>query len=151
MHGLADRFTPAHGASCAAVTRPGLRPRQRAALSGLRVLVLEDSFLVAEVIAETLEAGGCDVVGPVSRVDSALPIARDEPLDGAVLDVNLAGEFSFPVADTLAERGVPFLFVTGYSDLEVLPSRFRKAPMMHKPFAPDELAELTSARFRRTA
>lgn len=120
-------------------------------LSGLRVLVVEDSLLVAEVIAETLQSYGCDVVGPVSRVQRALPLAREEPLHGAVLDVNLAGEFCFPVAAALEARGVPFIFLTGYGDTETMPAAFRTAPMVGKPFDNSNLVGLISRYFRRAA
>jgi len=105
---------------------------------------------VAEVIAETLAGQGCNVVGPVSRVGSALPIARSDRLDGAVLDVNLAGELCIPVAESLAARRVPFLFLTGYNDQAVLPARFRRATVVHKPFSPEELVEAASVLFGRT-
>jgi DNA-binding response OmpR family regulator len=120
-------------------------------LSGLRVLVVEDSLLVAEVIAETLESHGCDVVGPVSRLQRALPLARDEPLHGALLDVNLAGEFCFPIAAALEARGVPFIFLTGYGDIEALPPEFQTKPLVGKPFVSSELVGLISQRFRRPA
>lgn len=151
MQGLFARSLASGRSRAAPTPHPDMSAPQGSALDGLRVLVLEDSFLVAEVIAETLEASGCDVVGPVARVRSAVPIARDEPLNGAVLDVNVAGEFCFPVAEALAARGVPFLFVTAYNDVGVLPSRFRQATVLHKPFAPDDLVEAASARFRNRA
>jgi len=118
-------------------------------LAGLRVLVVEDSLLVAEVIAETLEDCGCSVVGPVSRVQRALPLAEHEALHGAVLDVNLAGEFCFPIAEALDARGVPFIFLTGYGDAEALPPRFQARPVVGKPFVPRDLVGLMHEQFRR--
>jgi CheY-like chemotaxis protein len=118
-------------------------------LSGLRILVVEDMLLVAEAIADLLERRGCEVVGPVSRMQRALSLAREAPLDGAVLDVNLAGEFSFPVATALDERGIPFVFLTGYDDASAFPPNFRTAPHLGKPFDNDELADLLSRHFRR--
>jgi CheY-like chemotaxis protein len=102
-------------------------------LSGLRILVLEDTLLVAELIAYELEELGCQTVGPVPRVAQAMTLARTEPLDGALLDINLAGEYCFPVAEILAERGVPFVFVTGYGD-SALPPAYRAVPRLTKPF-----------------
>ena len=119
-----------------------------AVLRGLRVLVVEDSLLVAEVIADTLESCGCTVVGPIGRLERAMPVARAEALSGAVLDVNLAGEPCFPIAWILAERGVPFLFLTGYGDIDALPPEFTTTPVMRKPFVPDKLVGLVSERFR---
>ena len=120
-------------------------------LEGLRVLVVEDVLLVAEMIAEMLAAGGIRVVGPVARVASALVLAREETLDGALLDVNLAGENSGPVAEALTARGVPFIFLTGYGDAGALPPNFRDTPRIAKPFREQELATAMTARFRRTA
>jgi CheY-like chemotaxis protein len=117
------------------------------ALNGLRVLVVEDSLLVAEVIAETLTNCGCAVVGPVPRLQRALPLARAESLNGAVLDVNLAGEFCFPIAEALEARGVPFVFLTGYGDLDALPARFRGRPVLGKPFSPADLVGVTRQQF----
>jgi len=85
-----------------------------APLAGLRVLLVEDNFLLAEVHQGSVGAEWLHVVGPAGRVESALKLACGERLDGAILDINLHGEMSFVVADVLCERGVPFLFVTGY-------------------------------------
>jgi DNA-binding response OmpR family regulator len=117
-------------------------------LNGLRVLVVEDTLLVADVIADGLEANGCNVIGPVPRVDQALILAEREPLNGALLDVNLAGEYSFPVAEFLAAKGVPFAFMTGYGDVG-LPPAFRKAPRLTKPFELKDLIALVEAQFAR--
>jgi DNA-binding response OmpR family regulator len=76
-------------------------------LNGLRILVVEDTFLVADSISSALQLRGCLVVGPVPRVQPALELARTEVIEGAILDVNLAGELSFPVADALIERHIP--------------------------------------------
>ena len=107
-------------------------------LSGLRLLVVEDTFLVADLIVEQLLECGCEVVGPAARLPKALALAEQEALDGALLDVNLAGEYSFPVASALAARGVPFIFLTGYGQ-SVIPEAFRAAPRLAKPFDMDDL------------
>jgi DNA-binding response OmpR family regulator len=121
------------------------------ALRGLRVLVVEDMLLVAEMIADMLEVDGVRVVGPVGRVAPAVELARQEMLDGALLDVNLAGESSGPIAQALAERGIPFIFLTGYSDTNALPAAFRDVPRMIKPFQERELVAQMATRFRRAA
>ena len=72
------------------------------------------------------------------RLQPALKAAREEPLDAAVLDVNLAGERVDPVAEALAERGVPFLFMTGY-DRDMLPAEHADRPALAKPFRPAQL------------
>ena len=103
--------------------------------------------MVAEVIAELLEMAGVTVIGPVSRVGAAVALAQRERLDGALLDVNLAGENSGPVAEALRARGIPFIFLTGYGDAGALPPAFRHAPHMAKPFHERALREAMAARF----
>src|SRR3954465_926104 len=74
-------------------------------LTGLRVLVVEDEMMVSMLIEDMLLDLGCTVVGPASRLDEALVLAKDSELDCAVLDVNLGGQPIFPVADVLRARG----------------------------------------------
>ncbi|WP_027168578.1 response regulator [Mesorhizobium sp. WSM3224] len=105
-----------------------------APLSGLRVLVVEDAFLVALDLADELKAAGCDVVGPAPSVEQALQQIDGVELDGAVLDVNLHGERSFPLAEHLVTLGVPFVFLTGYDSTTVFPDRFQDSPRLSKPF-----------------
>lgn len=109
-----------------------------AELDGLRVLLVEDELLVAMMLEETLHDAGCVVIGPVGRVDKAMDAAEGEAIDVAVLDVNLGGERVYPVAETLARMGVPFVFMTGY-DRGVLPAEYAGRPAMRKPFKPAEL------------
>jgi CheY-like chemotaxis protein len=98
-----------------------------------RILVVEDEALVAADLAATLEARGWRVVGPFARLRDALAwLAADRP-DAALLDVNVAGEMVVPVADRLAALGVPYAFVTGYSDPPW--ERHGHAPVLHKPSA----------------
>src|SRR5215467_4307978 len=104
-----------------------------AALEGVRVLVVEDEYLVAVLIEKILESAGCIVMGPVARVPEALDAVNDDDYDAAVLDVNLAGERINPVADALSERDVPFMFVTGYG-ANALPSEYAERPRVCKPF-----------------
>lgn len=106
---------------------------------GLRVLILEDETLVAIEIEETLRAAGCQVLGPVSRVHQALELLKVHRPDAALLDVNLAGEMSYPVADALLTIDVPFAFVTGYAGIASLPERFRSCAVVAKPFTASDL------------
>jgi DNA-binding response OmpR family regulator len=110
-------------------------------LKGVRVLVVEDEYLVAILIEEILESAGCVVMGPIPRLPEALDAAHHDNCDAAVLDVNLAGERINPVADALSERNVPFLFVTGYG-ASALPSEYAERPRLCKPF---RMAELLGA------
>jgi len=112
-----------------------------APLEGVRVLVVEDEYLVAILIEEILESAGCVVMGPMPRVPEALDAIDHDDCDAAVLDVNLAGERINPVADALSERNVPFLFVTGYG-ANALPSEYAARPHVCKPF---RMAELIGA------
>jgi DNA-binding response OmpR family regulator len=107
-------------------------------LEGVRVLVVEDEFLVAVLIEDMLQSAGCVVSGPVSRVADALNAVDSDTYDAAVLDVNLAGERIDQVADALSRRNVPFLFVTGYS-ADNLPSNFAERPRVCKPFKMTDL------------
>jgi len=109
-------------------------------LSGRRVFVVEDEMLVAWLIEDMLAELGCTVVGPAARVDEALKMIEIATIDLAIVDVNLNGHRSFPVADALAERGVPFAFSTGYH-ADSLPVRYRGFPLLRKPFARSKLAE----------
>jgi CheY-like chemotaxis protein len=113
-----------------------------AALTGRRILVVEDDFMIARLMAGVLEAAGAAIVGPAGSVkDSLALIAGGEGIDGAVLDVNLRGEAVYPVADVLQAKGVPIVFMTGYDKDEVLP-RFADLPRLQKPMG---LAQLVQA------
>ena len=108
-------------------------------LAGLRVLVVEDEALVAMLIEDSLTDLGCEVVALVAGLDEALEVAGREPLDAAVLDVNLAGREVYPAADRLAARGIPFVFATGYGPQGVREA-YRDRPALQKPFEPRDLA-----------
>ena len=102
--------------------------------SGRRVLIVEDESLVAMLLETILEDMGCTPVGPAATVDEALRMASDgEPVDAALLDVNVAGRQVFPVAEALRDRGVPFVFSTGYGE-GGLPDEWRGQPTLQKPF-----------------
>ena len=116
----------------------------RAELEGVRVLVVEDEYLVAALIEQILESAGCIVMGPVARVPEALDAVDHDDYDAAVLDVNLAGERINPVADALSERDVPFMFVTGYGE-NALPSKYAERPHIGKPFRMAELLGMLSS------
>ncbi|MDO7895924.1 response regulator [Pseudomonas citrulli] len=105
---------------------------------GIRVLVVEDEGAIAMLIEEMLEDLGCTVVASVGRLATALETARSVEVDLAILDVNLAGERVFPVAERLRARKIPFLFSTGYGASGVSPE-FAGFPVLHKPFSAAEL------------
>ena len=103
-----------------------------------RFLVVEDEFFIAGHIAWLLEDDGAEVVGPVGSLDEATALARNEQLDGALLDLNIHGGPIDQVATILASRGVPFVFVTAYGP-DRLPRDFRQSQIVSKPFADEVL------------
>jgi CheY-like chemotaxis protein len=108
-------------------------------LDRCRVLVVEDEAMIAMDLHGILRRAGCEVIGPVGRVEAATLRADDEPPpDIALLDINVGGESVFVVADALAARRIPFVFVTGYGK-DVLPERFRERPMTTKPYSTGHL------------
>lgn len=119
-------------------------------LTGFRILVVEDEFYIADDLVRTLSDLGAEVVGPVpSRADAMKLLEQAPPVDIAILDINLHGQSVFPVADLLRQRGVPFIFASGY-DADLLPQRFRGAPHCQKPFNIEALATAL-LRFSRQA
>jgi CheY-like chemotaxis protein len=103
-----------------------------AILTGKRILVVEDDYFIAKGLSRGLRALGADVVGPAASVPDALALIAVEHLDGGSLDLNLRGEAGYAVADALAERGIPFVFTTGYAE-DALPRRYAAVPRCQKP------------------
>jgi DNA-binding response OmpR family regulator len=106
---------------------------------GGRLLVVEDNYLLADVICDFLRECRLEPVGPAANIDRAERLAREQVLDGAVLDVNLANRLCFPVCSILGRRQIPFLFLTGYRNLSVIPDELRQVPLICKPFDTNEL------------
>ena len=115
-------------------------PASEGALAHRRVLVVEDEYFIADDMVRVLQKLGADVVGPVQTVEKAMSLLQDSPVDVAVLDINLRGRMVFPVADALRDRGVPFVFATGYTEAAVPPD-YSDVPLWEKPFQPEELAK----------
>ena len=109
-----------------------------ASLTGRRVLVVEDETLVAMLVEDTLADAGVVVLGPVATVAEALAMLEQDRPDLAVLDLNLAGETSEPVADALMRLEVPFVVASGYGAAG-LPQRLAGIPVLAKPYAPEDL------------
>lgn len=107
--------------------------------SGLRVFLVEDEFHVLLLLEEMLAEIGCTIVATASSVSSALEKAQTCEADAAVLDVNLAGQKVYPVADCLRRRGIPFLFSTGYG-IGGIEQPWRSYPVVEKPYLPEQLS-----------
>ena len=109
-------------------------------LRGCRILVVEDEYLLADELQSALEDAGAVVVGPVGTLENAIALIESgQSIDGAILDVNLRGEMAFSAADLLMERGLPFIFTTGY-DLSALPPRFANVARCEKPISITKMA-----------
>ena len=103
-------------------------------LSGRKILIVEDSFHLAEVLSDILVELGCQVIGPTAHASGALRLLAEQEVHGAILDINLGNDRSFAVADWLAERGAPFVFLTGHTNLKIIPARFVGVGVLPKPF-----------------
>ncbi len=113
-----------------------------------RVLIVEDDALIAMHLEELLTALGHEVVAQAARIDMALELACKADIDFAVLDINIAGMKSFPVADILHQRGVPFAFATGYG-AEGLMDGYRDFPALQKPYGQEDLERTIAQAFHQ--
>ena len=108
-------------------------------LKGLRVAVVEDETLVAILLEDMLMELGCQVLWTAHRVGRALDLVAHSEPEAAVLDVNIAGDEVYPVAQALAERNIPFIFATGYGT-RGLDEAWRGRPIVQKPFQVEHLS-----------
>lgn len=112
-------------------------PRPSSPLAGLRILIVEDEFMVAIHIEMLLEDCGCEVAGIATTVQEALVFVGVGQLDGVLLDGNLNGDSSAPVARELLARSIPFVLATGYGGLAMPDQCLNGVPRLAKPFATD--------------
>ncbi len=117
-------------------------------LKGRRLLVVEDEVLISMFIEGVLTDLGAEVVGPANTLADGLEIASKERIDGAILDLNLNGQQTYPLADMLIARGVPFVFITGY-DRDSLDRRYARVPVLQKPIEAEMLERVLVADFTR--
>ena len=111
------------------------------ALQGRRILLVEDTVLVANEIQRSLVDLGCEVIGPAATFEEALRLVRTQQYDAVLLDVDIEGEEAWPIADELLELRKPFVLTTGFACPSSLPPEFRSADYLEKPFNQRELAE----------
>jgi CheY-like chemotaxis protein len=112
-----------------------------ARLKQQRVLLVEDEMMVAMLVEDMLLDVGCEVIGPVTRVDEALARTQNGGIDVAILDVNLDGHETYAVADALSEKGIPFVFATGYG-AGGLKDGYKGTPTLQKPFQQRDLLKV---------
>ncbi len=107
------------------------------ALSGKRVLVVEDEAMIADMVEDMLSQLGAVVIGPAGTLAKGLELARSEVLDAAMLDVNIRSERIDPVVEVLRARAVPFVFATGYGD--AIGAAMAGVDILEKPFTQDKI------------
>jgi len=115
-------------------------------LEGRRILVIEDSPVVAPFTADVLEELGCEVIGPAPNMAVARELIEDGGFDAAMMDVHIRGERVFPLCDALSASGVPFLLTSGYADWSV-PEKWEDTPRLQKPYTLDEVRGALEALF----
>lgn len=115
-------------------------------LSGRRVLVVEDEMMVLMGIEGALADLGCAAVSAAATVGEALSLLETERFDVAMLDVNLGDGPSYPIADALAMRSIPFVFSTGYGE-QGIEARFANRPVLRKPYSDQQLAAALASAF----
>ncbi|HJP98778.1 MAG TPA: response regulator [Rhodanobacteraceae bacterium] len=107
-------------------------------LEGCRVLIVEDDAMISMMLQDLLEDMGCQVVGVASRLEEARHKSEAEDFDVALLDVNLRGERTFPVAEAMQQHHRPFVLTTGYATT-ILPDSLRDATLLQKPYRRQDL------------
>lgn len=112
-------------------------------LADIRVVLIEDEALVIMLLEDMLSELGCRVVGVAAHLDEAVQLAGCTDADVAIVDVNLAGQDAYAVAERLAERDIPFIFATGYGR-QGLRAGFAGQPTLQKPFRLEDLRRVIS-------
>ena len=101
-------------------------------LEGAVILIVEDEYYIAADTARALQSAGADVVGPFRTEKAARSAIDEQRPDAVVVDINLGTGPSFELAAVLRDRGIPFVFVTGYDQL-VIPEAFSDVERLEKP------------------
>jgi two-component SAPR family response regulator len=108
--------------------------------AGRRILVVEDEMLIAMIIEDAVQDSGGQIVGPAATLEKALKLVEEQEFDAAILDVTIRGGNVYPVAELLLNRGIPFVFASGYGEW-ALPESLRDKPRLMKPFTAAALDE----------
>lgn len=116
-------------------------PIEPVELCGRRAFVVEDEWMVSELVQDMLVELGYKIAGTASRMEEAVSKSKSVDFDIAVLDVNLNGQMTFPLAEALASRGIAFVFLTGYGQ-SIFPDAFKTRPVLQKPFLQPELKRI---------
>ena len=110
-------------------------------LSGCRILVVEDEMLMLTLLEDILADAGCESVTGAATIDQAVALIDGQVFDAATLDIKLNGNDSYPVADALAARAIPFVFATGNSVNDIMDG-YRDRAVLRKPFTGEQLIEM---------
>jgi CheY-like chemotaxis protein len=113
-------------------------------LEGRRILLVEDSPVVAPFTAMLLEELGCVVVGPAPNIAAARELIEEGEFDAAVMDIHIRGVRVFPLCEALAGKGVPFLLTSGYADRN-MPDKWADRPRLQKPYTLEQMKEALEA------
>ncbi len=116
---------------------------------GLRILLVEDDLLLAMEMEDVLRDLGCEIVGPFGRLGEAINAAFSEGLDGAIVDLNLRGEMSFPLIEELKRKRIPCVLCSGYADLPEMRSQLGEIPKLGKPCNHEHLIAIMRTAFIR--
>jgi CheY-like chemotaxis protein len=108
----------------------------------MRVLLVEDNFIIALDLVELVREAGAEPVGPVASVKDGVAALERHPVDAAILDINLGEENALGLLDHLQRRAIPFAFATGYSPDDVIPAEHAAAPVLAKPYSAADVRAL---------
>src|SRR3954464_6642006 len=131
-----------HGSS----TEPQAVVKERADLRGRRILVIEDSPVVAPFTVDILDELGCEVVGPAPNMALAREMVEGGDFDAALVDVHIRGERAFPLCELLEAKGVPFVLTSGYADWS-MPEKWDDRPRLQKPYTIEQVEGALSGLF----
>jgi CheY-like chemotaxis protein len=132
-------------------TEPETKERAVSAdLAGRRILIVEDSPVVAPFTADLLGEIGCEVVGPAPNMAAARECIEGEQFDAALMDIHIRGERVFPLCDVLEAKGVPFVLTSGYADWNI-PEKWQDRPRLQKPYTLEQVEQALASVFTPTS